>query len=341
MATYRNGTKKLIEQLQRPGTQICTETKLVKNKKVTQHVVISGNSKQSLPGKRELGNESLRLNDQAETLSVDDIQRLALRTGINATQIYHILNENKSHKAPRNMVLCAMLMRDRIPNSETVSHTLLRYRQTELYTESADKNENCRNLVLKLCFDYASAGNECPVADWLVFANSVLLWLDSQLGVTLTIHMDPLEVGEPDYRFVDTHSTLLQQWSEQLEKVDYCNPFHYRAELLNAYIKKHRLEEQGRTETLEDLAKAATYCDRYVKSFFSKRPRPCSRELLLQFAKVMGCNLDETNLLLRQVPLPALYPNSALENASDAEYIKALDPEGLGVIKGRSKNNDG
>lgn len=337
MATYKGGTKKLIEMLQTSETRICTETKLVKNKKVQQVVLMAGDAKQTLPGKRELGNEALSLKDQAETLSVEDMQRLAQRTGMNVTQIYHILNENKPHKAPRDLVLCAMLMRNRIPEAERVSHTLLRYQQTELYLESCDKNENCRNLVLKLCFDYANADNVCPVADWLVFTNSVILWLDSRLGEKLNIHMEPLEVGEPDYRFVDDYRELLQQWARQLEKVDRCNLPDYREALLKAYMDKQAQPRKSRTDTLRDLAEKAGYSDRNATFIFSKRPRPCSRELLIQFAIAMGCNLDETNLLLRQVPLPALYPNSALENAKDAEHVKELDLEGLGVVKRKER----
>lgn len=337
MATYKGRTKKLIQMLQTAETQICTETKLVKNKKVQQVVLVAGDAKQTLPGKRELGNEALSLKGQGETLSVEDMQRLAQRTGKNVTQIYHILNENKPHKAPRDLVLCAMLMRDRIPDGERVNHTLLRYQQTELYLESCDKNENCRNLVLKLCFDYANADNPCPVADWLVFANSVILWLDSQLGEKLNIHMEKLEEGEPDYRFVEDCSELLQQWGQQMEKVDRCHLPDYREKLLKAYMDRQEQPRKSRTETLKELAEKAGYDARNATFIFGKRPRSCSRELLIRFAIAMGCNLDETNLLLRQVPLPALYPNSALENAKDAEHIKELDLEGLGVVRRKER----
>lgn len=343
MPTYRAGTQKLIDVLQTAAAvQKHKETALVNRKEIRHIKLTAGDFERILPGKRELANKALRLRERAEELSAEDKRRISERTGKDVTLINHVINENKPHMADRGTILCAMLLRDDIPSAEEASHYLLSMRREELYTETCDKSTNCRNMILRLCLDYASTDPICPVADWLVFTNSVILWFNSQKGAQWLIHMEPLEVGAPDYGFIDSHRQLLAEWEQHLAKIGFCNLSDYRNRLLEAYMEKHGGESKSRTNTLNQLCEAINYDYRNAAFVFGKRPRKCSRELLVEFAIAMGCNLDETNQLLRQVPLPALYPNNGLDDAKDAYYVGKLDHgEGLGVMKKEENKNDG
>ena len=211
MGTYKEGTKKIIASVQDDEIQLRKTTALEDEKEVTRLILDLMGEDYILPNKRELTENALRRDEEQGKLSATYKKVLAERTGKNVTMISHICNEEKDHRASRDMILCALLLRFRVPSAQEASHILLQMQRGELYLQTYDRDTNCRNLLLQRCLDYANQGNPCPVKDWLVFTNSVILWFNKQLF----LRMDRLEAGEPDFTFVESSMQLLQDWARK------------------------------------------------------------------------------------------------------------------------------
>lgn len=314
MATYHNHTKKMIDLLKdyKPEFDKATLEKRLKMK--------LGDINEILPNKEDLASNALGVNINSPT----EKKRLAARVHKHHTLVHKVLSLEHSNMASRDLILCAVLLRDRIPCADDVSHILTTMQREEIYLDTCDKSANCRNLLLKLCFDYASAGNSCPCADWVVFTNSVICWFRQKAGVRLNIDdMKPLLDEEPDFGFVQPMAALLRDWEEQLEKVGYCKLMTYRNQLIKEYIEKNDVKNKS---AVQSSMTEAICCDEsyFRKLFGAAATKRGSREVLVEAAILLGCSLRQTNLLLRQAGMPVLYPHSSLDNGADAAYIHRL-----------------
>ena len=311
VSTYHNHTKKMIDLLKNYKPEF-DEEKAEKRLKLKL-----GDFKEILPNKEDLASNALGVNLNAPS----EKKRLAARVHKHHTLVHKVLSLEHPNMASRDLILCAVLLRDQIPCADDVSHILTTMQREDIYLDTCDKSVNCRNLLLKLCFDYASAANPCPCADWVVFTNSVICWFRQKAGLRLNIDdMKPLLDENPDFSFVQPMAALLRDWEAQLEKVGYCKLMTYRNQLIKEYIGKNRAKNKSAVQN--SMTESLGYDESYFRKLFgAAATRRGSREALVEAAILLGCDLQQTNLLLRQACMPVLYPNSSLDNGMDAQYI--------------------
>lgn len=307
-ATYKSGTVTFIQEVR-------------KNSKIGDMKMFE---------KDEIATEALQVTTlDGSELSAKDKQLLAKMAGKDSSIISHYVNNNSPHQASRDIILCANLMRETVPNADEVSHTLLMMRRSELYPATCDKSVNCRNLILRLCLDYAAnPANRCPTENWVRFTNTVIIWFHTQIGLDLDVQLKPISLGEPDFGFIKTHKALLADWELKLRQVGRCDMSVYRQALLKAYMVNQGITKKE--HAYAKLAMDAKCSEEVVRPIFARRTRrPGSRDSLIRVAVAMGCSLNEINLLLRQVPLAAVYPRRINEEMDEELLCQALKQEGI------------
>lgn len=225
------------------------------------------------------------------------------------------INLDLARQIPRDILLTVFLTDPVGYDTADADHILMELNRPGLFTTTYVYEENCRNMVLRLLFDYCKKHTEIEPDERVCLLNGLLEEMSRRTGVALeSVRAEywPAKVPEDE--------TLLTLCDTELQSIAASDYTLFRRQKYNEYCAAHPGKNcvlciADEVYLTPDVVRTILSADIDTENSIG------DRDSLIRIAIAMNCDLSEINRMLVESNRSLLYPNDPLD---DLIYLEML-----------------